>query len=46
MQGSGSTPLVPLVVIGGLITITPMGALFPLARRHRRGGLPLVGIAN
>jgi len=46
VQGSGSTQLVPLVVIGGLITIIPMVALFLLVQRYWRGGLLLGSIAN
>jgi multiple sugar transport system permease protein len=46
VQGSGSTQLVPLVVIGGLVTIIPMVALFLLVQRYWRGGLLLGSIAN
>ena len=46
VQGSGSTQLVPLVVIGGLITIIPMVVLFLLVQRYWRGGLLLGSIAN
>ena len=46
VQGGGSTHLVPLVVIGGLVTIISMVALFLLVQRYRRGGLLLGSIAN
>lgn len=43
---SGDTNLFPLLVMGGLITIIPMIALFALLQRYWRGGLLLGSVAN
>jgi multiple sugar transport system permease protein len=45
-QNSGSTEIFPLVVIGGLVTITPLIALFLLLQRYWRSGLLLGSLAN
>ncbi|HEV8221146.1 MAG TPA: carbohydrate ABC transporter permease [Streptosporangiaceae bacterium] len=45
-QNSGNTELFPLVVIGGLVTIAPLIALFLLLQRYWRSGLLLGSIAN
>jgi multiple sugar transport system permease protein len=45
-QNSGSTQIFPLVVIGGLVTIIPLIALFLLLQRYWRSGLLLGSIAN
>jgi len=45
-QNSGDAVLFPLVVIGGLVTIIPMIALFLLVQRYWRGGMLLGSIAN
>jgi multiple sugar transport system permease protein len=43
---SGDTNLFPLLVLGGLVTIIPMVALFTLLQRYWRGGLLLGSVAN
>ena len=43
---SGDTNLYPLLVLGGLVTIIPMIALFTLLQRYWRGGLLLGSVAN
>lgn len=43
---SGDTNLYPLLVLGGLVTIIPMIALFALLQRYWRGGLLLGSTAN
>jgi multiple sugar transport system permease protein len=43
---SGDTNLFPLLVMGGLMTIIPMVALFAVLQRYWRGGLLLGGVAN
>lgn len=43
---SGTDVLYPLIVMGGLVTIAPLIALFLVVQRHWRGGLLLGGIAN
>jgi len=43
---SGDTNLFPLLVMGGLMTIIPMVALFALLQRYWRGGLLLGSVAN
>jgi multiple sugar transport system permease protein len=45
-QNSGDAVLFPLVVIGGLVTIIPMIALFLLVQRYWRGGILLGSIAD
>jgi ABC-type glycerol-3-phosphate transport system permease component len=45
-QNSGNAELFPLVVIGGLITIIPLIALFLVLQRYWRSGLLLGSIAN
>jgi multiple sugar transport system permease protein len=45
-QNSGNAQLFPMVVIGGLVTIIPLIALFLLLQRYWRGGLLLGSIAN
>lgn len=45
-QNSGNAQIFPMVVIGGLVTIIPLIALFLLLQRYWRGGLLLGGIAN
>ena len=45
-QNSGNAQLFPMVVIGGLVTIVPLIALFLLLQRYWRGGLLLGSIAN
>jgi multiple sugar transport system permease protein len=45
-QNSGNAELFPLVVIGGLVTIAPLIALFLLLQRYWRSGLLLGSIAN
>jgi multiple sugar transport system permease protein len=45
-QNSGSTQIFPLVVIGGLVTIVPLIALFLLLQRYWRSGLLLGSLAN
>jgi multiple sugar transport system permease protein len=43
---SGDANLYPLLVLGGLVTIIPMIALFALLQRYWRSGLLLGGVAN
>jgi multiple sugar transport system permease protein len=43
---SGDANLYPLLVLGGLVTIIPMIALFALLQRYWRGGLLLGSVAN
>jgi multiple sugar transport system permease protein len=43
---SGDANLFPLLVMGGLITIIPMVALFAVLQRYWRGGLLLGSVAN
>jgi multiple sugar transport system permease protein len=43
---SGTDVLYPMIVIGGLVTIVPLIALFLLLQRYWRGGLLLGSIAN
>jgi multiple sugar transport system permease protein len=43
---SGDNNLYPLIVMGGLVTIIPMIALFALLQRYWRGGLLLGSAAN
>jgi multiple sugar transport system permease protein len=43
---SGDNNLYPLIVMGGLVTIIPMIALFALLQRYWRGGLLLGSVAN
>ena len=45
-QNSGNAQLFPMVVIGGLVTIVPLIALFLLLQRYWRSGLLLGSIAN
>jgi ABC-type multidrug transport system fused ATPase/permease subunit len=45
-QNSGSAQLFPMVVIGGLVTIIPLIALFLILQRYWRGGLLIGSIAN
>jgi multiple sugar transport system permease protein len=43
---SGTDVLYPMIVIGGLVTIAPLIALFLVLQRYWRGGLLLGSIAN
>jgi len=45
-QNSGNAQLFPMVVIGGLVTIIPLIALFLVLQRYWRSGLLLGSIAN
>ena len=45
-QNSGNAELFPLVVIGGLVTVVPLVALFLILQRYWRSGLLLGSIAN
>jgi multiple sugar transport system permease protein len=45
-QNSGNAELFPLVVIGGLVTIVPLIALFLVLQRYWRSGLLIGSIAN
>jgi multiple sugar transport system permease protein len=45
-QASGDERIFPLIVIGGLVTIVPLIALFWLIQRRWRGGLLVGGLAN
>ena len=45
-QNSGNAQLFPMLVIGGLVTIIPLIALFLLLQRYWRGGMLLGSIAN
>jgi multiple sugar transport system permease protein len=43
---SGNSELYPLLVMGGLVTIVPLIALFLILQRYWRGGMLLGSIAN
>jgi multiple sugar transport system permease protein len=43
---SGDANLYPLIVMGGLVTVAPLIALFLILQRYWRGGLLLGSIAN
>jgi multiple sugar transport system permease protein len=43
---SGDNNLYPLIVMGGLVTIAPLIALFLLLQRYWRGGMLLGSLAN
>jgi multiple sugar transport system permease protein len=45
-QNSGNAELFPLVVVGGLVTIIPLIALFLVLQRYWRSGLLLGSLAN
>ncbi|MDR0341909.1 MAG: carbohydrate ABC transporter permease [Nocardiopsaceae bacterium] len=45
-QNSGNAQLFPMVVIGGLVTIVPLIALFLILQRYWRSGLLLGSLAN
>jgi len=45
-ENSGNAQLFPMVVIGGLVTIIPLVALFLVLQRYWRGGLLLGSLAN
>lgn len=45
-ENSGNAELFPMVVIGGLVTIIPLVALFLVLQRYWRGGLLLGSLAN
>jgi multiple sugar transport system permease protein len=45
-QNSGNAELFPMVVVGGLVTIIPLIALFLVLQRYWRGGMLLGSIAN
>ena len=45
-SNSGDANLYPLLVLGGLVTIIPMIALFAILQRYWRGGLLLGSVAN
>jgi multiple sugar transport system permease protein len=45
-QNSGNAELFPLVVVGGLVTIVPLIALFLVLQRYWRSGLLLGSLAN
>ena len=45
-QNSGNAELFPLVVIGGVVTIVPLIALFLILQRYWRSGLLLGSLAN
>ena len=45
-QNSGNAELFPLVVLGGLVTIVPLIALFLILQRYWRSGLLLGSVAN
>jgi multiple sugar transport system permease protein len=45
-ENSGNAQLFPMVVIGGLVTIVPLVALFLVLQRYWRGGLLLGSLAN
>jgi multiple sugar transport system permease protein len=45
-RSGGNANLYPLIVMGGLVTIVPMIALFLILQRYWRGGLLLGSIAN
>jgi multiple sugar transport system permease protein len=43
---SGDANLYPMLMMGGLVTIVPLIALFLLLQRYWRSGMLLGGIAN
>jgi multiple sugar transport system permease protein len=43
---SGDANLYPMLVMGGLVTIVPLIALFLFLQRYWRGGMLLGSIAN
>jgi multiple sugar transport system permease protein len=45
-QNSGNAEIFPLIVLGGLVTIVPLIALFLILQRYWRSGLLLGSIAN
>jgi multiple sugar transport system permease protein len=45
-QNSGNAQLFPMVVVGGLVTIVPLIALFLVLQRYWRSGLLLGSLAN
>jgi len=45
-QNSGNAQIFPLVVVGGLVTIIPLIALFLVLQRYWRSGLLLGSLAN
>ncbi len=45
-RSGGNSDLYPMVVMGGLVTIVPMIALFLVLQRYWRGGMLLGSIAN
>jgi multiple sugar transport system permease protein len=45
-QNSGNAELFPLVVVGGLVTIIPLIALFLVLQRYWRSGMLLGSLAN
>jgi multiple sugar transport system permease protein len=45
-RSGGNSNLYPMVVMGGLVTIVPMIALFLILQRYWRGGMLLGSIAN
>jgi multiple sugar transport system permease protein len=45
-RSGGNSDLYPMVVMGGLVTIVPMIALFLVLQRYWRGGILLGSIAN
>jgi multiple sugar transport system permease protein len=45
-QNSGNAELFPLVVVGGLVTVVPLIALFLVLQRYWRSGLLLGSLAN
>ena len=45
-QNSGNAEIFPLIVLGGLVTIVPLIALFLILHRYWRSGLLLGSIAN
>lgn len=45
-QNSGNAELFPLVVVGGLVTIVPLIALFLILQRYWRSGLLPGSLAN
>jgi multiple sugar transport system permease protein len=45
-RSGGNSNLYPMIVMGGLVTVVPMIALFLILQRYWRGGLLLGSIAN
>jgi multiple sugar transport system permease protein len=45
-RSGGNSDLYPMIVMGGLVTVAPMIALFLILQRYWRGGLLLGSIAN